>query len=191
MAETEYSTTSKLQIQRIWDFVKEMDNWAPMLAGYQSHEKRSETDSLWTIKGDVGVLARTVQFQVHITEWNGPERVRFELQGVNEQLKGEGIFIMEPYEEETESIAPPRKNLFVRMVEGIVRFFFRLFRGKTKRAESADTVPGEGMAKLTFKLRVDPAGPMAPMIDAMIKPAMAVAAEDLANKIMAHLETKT
>ena len=29
------------------------------------------------------------------------------------------------------------------------------------------------MAKLTFKLRIDPGGPMAPMVDAMMKPALA------------------
>jgi carbon monoxide dehydrogenase subunit G len=79
VAETEYSTTSRLPVSAIWDFVKEMDNWAPFLTGYQAHEKQSETDSLWTLKGDVGVLARLVKFKVHITEWNGPERVSFDL----------------------------------------------------------------------------------------------------------------
>ena len=46
------------------------------------------------------------------------------------------------------------------------------------------------MARLEFKLRLDPGGPMAPMVNAMIKPAMLVAAEDLANKIIGHLEAR-
>jgi hypothetical protein len=43
---------------------------------------------------------------------------------------------------------------------------------------------------MTFELRLDPGGPMAPMIDAMMKPAMAAAAEDLAQRIIVHLEAE-
>ena len=57
MAESEYSTTTELPVETVWAFVSEMDHWAPMLTGYQGHEKQSETDSLWTLKGDVGALA--------------------------------------------------------------------------------------------------------------------------------------
>ncbi len=191
MAETEYSATARLPVDTIWDFVKEMDNWAPFLTGYQAHEKQSETDSLWTLKGDVGVLARIVKFKVHITEWNGPERVSFDLEGVNEPLKGQGVFIMQPYEEEPAGDASAqRKNVFTRAVESLLRFFLRLFRGRPERAAASAARPGEGMAKLTFKLRVDPGGPMAPMINAMMKPAMEVVAEDLSNRIIARLEAR-
>ena len=44
------------------------------------------------------------------------------------------------------------------------------------------------MAKLTFKLELKPGGPMAPMIDSLIKPVMLPAAEQLAGNIMARLE---
>ena len=44
------------------------------------------------------------------------------------------------------------------------------------------------MAELSFRLRIVPGGPMAPMVNAMMKPAMLPAAEYLANKIVAHLE---
>ena len=100
MAATEYSTTARLPVETVWDFVKEMDNWAHFLTGYQEHHKESERDSVWTLKGDVGVLARMLKFRVHITEWNGPKRVAFELEGVNEQMTGSGDFVMERYEEE-------------------------------------------------------------------------------------------
>lgn len=190
MAETEYSTTAKLPVETIWEFVKEMDNWASFLTGYQSHEKQSETDSVWTLKGDVGVLARVLKFQVHITEWAGPERVTFELEGLNEPMKGEGAFLMERYEEapaEGTALAPAqRPGLLARFF----RWLFQRFHGRVERAESADAGPGAGMAKLTFRLRIDPGGPMAPMVNAMMKPAMPPAAEDLANRIMAHLESR-
>ena len=96
MAEVEYSTTAKLPIGTIWDFVREMDHWAQWVVGYQSHEKQSETESTWVLKGDVGVLARTVRFQVTVTEWAGPERVGFALRGLNEPMQGSGAFVMEP-----------------------------------------------------------------------------------------------
>ena len=47
---------------------------------------------------------------------------------------------------------------------------------------------GPVTTRMTFALRVDPGGPMAPMIDALMKPAMAAAAEKLALQIVAHLE---
>ncbi len=194
MAEAEYSTTAKLPLDAIWDFVKEMDNWAAFVTGYQSHEKQSETDSVWVLKGDVGVLTRTLEFQVHITEWNGPERVRFTLKGVNEALEGEGTFTMAAFEDENAAPAASpdagKKGSVARILEAISRFFYRLVHGRVERSASADSGPGEGVSKMTFQLRLDPGGPMAPMINAMIKPLLFPAAEDLANKIMATLESR-
>jgi carbon monoxide dehydrogenase subunit G len=192
MAETEYSTTAKLPVETIWEFVQEMDNWAPFLTGYQSHEKQSETESLWVLKGDVGVLARTLQFKVRITEWSGPKRVVFELEGVNEQMAGGGRFEMAAFEQpEAGASLPvqvPQSGVVSRIVQSVLRFFHRLVHGRAERADTADAGPGAGMSKLTFQLRVDPVGPMAPMINAMMKPAMIVAAEDLANRIVGRLE---
>ena len=188
MAETEYSTTARLRVETIWEFVGEMDNWATFLTGYQQHEKENDFDSVWTLKGDLGVLTRTLKFRVHISEWNEPDSVRFELEGLNEQMRGGGSFELAPDEGET---APtPQKGCLRRLLESIFRSFFQLFHGKVKRDPAAAAGPGPGMARLTFRLRIDPGGPMAPMINAMMQPAMLAAAEDLANKIMAHLEAQ-
>ena len=100
MPEASYTTTAKVPVETIWDYVQEMDNWAPFLRGYQGHEKESERDSVWTLKGDLGVMSRTLKFRVHITEWAGPSRVAFDLTGLNEQMNGGGSFVMEPFEEE-------------------------------------------------------------------------------------------
>lgn len=191
MAETEYATTARLPVETIWDFVQDMDNWATFVQGYQRHEKQSQTESQWVLKGDVGVLARTLQFKVLITEWSGPQRVTFQLEGVNEPMKGEGSFTLERYEEAAPAPEPaPRKGFFARVAERIARFFYRLFRGGVERGEAAGAGPGLGMARMTFRLRLDPGGPMAPMVNAMIKPMLLPAAEDLANRIMATLEAR-
>jgi carbon monoxide dehydrogenase subunit G len=190
----EYSTSAKLPVEVIWDFVKEMDNWAAFVTGYQSHRKESETDSVWVLKGDVGVLARRLEFRVHIAEWAGPSRVRFELKGLNEPLEGSGSFELAPYEEAgaapTPAAAEPRRGL-LRLFESLARFFLRLFSGgKPERAASAGAGPGAGMAKLSFRLELNPGGPMAPMVNALMKPVMLPAAEHLANSIMARLEER-
>src|SRR5262245_29327758 len=162
-----------------------MDHWAPFLTGYQSHEKQSDTESVWTLKGDVGVLARTLRFRVLVTEWAGPERVGFSLKGLNEPMTGEGAFRIEVLGSSAPPAAPepaPARGL-AGLWERIVRFFFRRARGPAvERAPLA----AAATTRMTFRLRIDPGGPMAPMIDALMKPAMAAAAEDLAQRIVAH-----
>ena len=197
MPEVEYSTTAKLPVGVIWEFVREMDNWATFVAGYQRHEKESADDSTWILKGDVGVLARTVKFKVHVEEWAGPERVTFSLVGVNEPMQGRGTFLLQPYGDEAEAAAAdalaasaPGGGFFARLFAAIARFFYRLVHGRAERAATADAGPGAGMSKLTFRLEIQPGGPMAPMVNALIKPMMTPAAEGLANQIMATLEER-
>jgi len=189
--EVEYATTARLPVATIWEFVNEMDNWAAFVAGYQSHEKQSDKNSTWVLKGDVGMLARTVKFAVHVEEWNGPSRVSFSLEGLNEPMKGSGTFVLEPYEDAALAApAPPRRRLGARLLESVARFFYRLRHGRAERAASADAGPAAGTSRLTFRLRIDPGGPMAPMISALVKPLLQPAAEDLANKILATLERR-
>jgi len=192
VAEVEYSATAKLPIGSIWDFVREMDHWAPWVAGYQSHTKQSETESVWILKGDVGVLARTVKFQVTITEWAGPERVSFALRGLNEPMQGSGAFVMETCDKGAPpTLTAPREWLLARLLTAIARFFYRLRFGRAERAPaSVDAGAASAETRLSFRLRVDPGGPMAPMVNALMKPLLAPAAEDLANRILAHLEAQ-
>jgi carbon monoxide dehydrogenase subunit G len=192
LAEVRHSTTARLPVEAIWKFVEDMDNWARYVVGYQSHEKLSTDRSVWVLKGDVGVLQRVVKFNVNVTEWAGPKQVHFELEGVNEPMKGSGTFSMDRYEDGDVGEDPANEDAgpgFVgRIIEGLLRFFQRLLRGRVERGAGADEGPGAGMAQLTFELRIEPGGPMAPMIDALIRPAMRVAAEDLATRIVARCE---
>jgi carbon monoxide dehydrogenase subunit G len=188
VAEHQHHVDTPLPPDVIWEFVREMDHWAPLLTGYQSHEKQSDTESVWTLKGDVGVLARTLRFRVLVTEWAGPERVSFALKGMNEPMNGEGSFRIEKLGGDAPPVDPtpaPARGL-AGLWERIVRFFFRRARGPAVVRAPQTTTPN---TRMTFWLRVTPGGPMAPMIDALMKPAMAAAAEDLAQRIVAHLET--
>jgi carbon monoxide dehydrogenase subunit G len=186
VAEAEFTTTAKLPVGRIWDFVADMDNWARFVTGYQSHEKRSETESQWTLKGDVGVLSRKLVFKVDITEWSPGKRATFRLKGVSEPMEGEGVFSLEPDTGAATPSAPePGRSAFLRFFEAIVRGLLRLIGRAPRRATPAGAGPG---TRMSFRLRLDPGGPMAPMINAMMKPLMLPAAESLANQILAHLE---
>ena len=189
MPEVEYTTTLSLPRETVWSFVKDMNNWAPFLTGYQRHEILSETDSIWTLKGDVGVLARIVRLQAHVTDWSGPDRVAFTLTGLNESVEGGGELVMR----EGGVVAPSskavvRRSLFGRALDAIARFFYRLVNGPgPERVAAPARRDGEG-SRLTFTLRMEAGGPTGPLVNAMLAPALAPAAEDLANRIAAHLE---
>ena len=191
MPEVEYTTVVNLPPEKVWDFVKDMNNWAPFLTGYQKHEIVSETDSIWTLKGDVGVLARTVELKAHITEWNGPERVSFTLAGINELVEGGGTLLMGPYTPAASDAAPivVRRPFFRRLIDAIFRFIFRRMNGPAPERTARALPTANGAAsKLQFVLRMDAGGPTGPLVNAMLAPALLPAAEDLANKIAAHLE---
>jgi hypothetical protein len=188
MPEVEYATTVALPREAVWDFVKDMNNWAPYLTGYQKHEIVSDTDSIWTLKGDVGVLARVVRLKAHVTEWDGPKRVSFTLTGLNEQVDGAGTLEMQPCDDARKAPAPAplaKRSLFGRVLDAIVRFLFRRAHGPAPTR----ALPAKGPAsQLKFTLRMDAGGPTGPLVNAMLGPALLPAAEDLANKIAAHLE---
>lgn len=189
MAEVEYSTRSALPKETVWDFVSEMDHWAPFVTGYQEHQKQSETESLWTLKGDLGVMSRTLVFKVRITEWSGPERVRFELEGQNEPMRGGGCFELST-EASDEAPAPQtRPGLLRRWLDAVARWLFRMRHGPSARAQRP-AASGGAATRLSFRLRIVPGGPMAPMVDAMITPLLTPAAEQLAERILATVEER-
>jgi carbon monoxide dehydrogenase subunit G len=256
VAEAEYTTTTRVPIDAVWDFVQDMDNWGRFVTGYQRHEKQSDVDSTWTLKGDVGVLTRTLTFQVKILEWNGPSRVSFTLDGVNEPMHGEGTFTMTAVvgdgelgevaarlrlatrdqpdevaarlrlatrdqpddvaarlrlatrdqpdevaarlrlatrddEVASAAVVAPRRGVLFRLLEAFWRWVLRVAGGGAPARAATATqaaAPGDTMTRLSFKLRLQPGGPMAPMVDAMIRPLLLPAAEDLANRILAQLE---
>jgi carbon monoxide dehydrogenase subunit G len=86
----DYTAVIDVPRATVWDFVKDIDNWAPLAKGYQSHETVSDTESIWTVKGDIGPISRVTKFEVHITDWVEGDKVGFTLKGLNEAITGEG-----------------------------------------------------------------------------------------------------
>jgi carbon monoxide dehydrogenase subunit G len=81
-----------LPIKNVWDFVKDMDNWAPLVPGYIGHQKFNERRSTWEFKSDIGIMKKKVSLMIDITEWNEPNLVTFNIKGINEKFTGHGYF---------------------------------------------------------------------------------------------------
>ena len=96
MPEVEYARVVHCPPEVTWDFIKDMNKWGKLLPGYQKHEVISDTDSVWWLKGDLGILARIIQLRIHITEWIDAQKVTFVLEGLNEPVDGEGAFLLVP-----------------------------------------------------------------------------------------------
>lgn len=77
-------------IEVIWNFVKDMDNWAPLVPGYVIHEKINSRQSTWEFQGDIGLFKKKVNLMINIKEWSPPTRVSFDLEG--EKYTGNGYF---------------------------------------------------------------------------------------------------
>ncbi len=181
MPEFTYTTTVSAPIERVWGFVKDMSNWAPFVSGYQRHEIFSETDSLWVLRGDMGMLSRSVELGVHIDEWIDQQRVRFTLCGKNEPVRGGGVFTLsgpgalEP--------APVTPSWWQRVRQWIATRLHALLFGPKQTIQ----ITGGGQSTLTFELKMESTGPTAPLVNAMLAPLIGPACEHLATQIAHHI----
>lgn len=190
MPECRHITTVRATLPQTWDFVREMDNWAPLLTGYQGHQKHSDKLSVWTLRGDVGMLSREVQLQVEITQWIDEERVDFTLRGLNEQVEGDGTFQIRAGQQPASStpvstdaqLAAPGGPLSA-LLRWLARLLFRAQHGKAPVATGKSVQQAVADVDLAFRLRMEAGGPMAPMMNALLQPALLPATEDLAQKI--------
>lgn len=96
MERVDYAVTVDIPLDVIWNFIEDFDNWAPMIKGYESHEKIDEKNSIWMIRGEFGSFSRLTKFNNKITEWVEKERVAFEMTGVNEPVNGGGSVVLTP-----------------------------------------------------------------------------------------------
>ena len=203
MAEVEYTTEIARPVEAVWQYVERLENWAPLVIGFQRLQVVDDRQSIWTLRGDVGVLAREVDLQAHITVWEPGQRVEFTVQGLTEQVEGDGQFLLEDASADASPTGagiaepPPKRGWWRRLRMRFARF---LLRRMTRRrdaspasapapaAASADDAGESGRSRLTFRLRVSPGGAMAPMVEVLMEPMLEPAAEDLARGIREALE---
>ena len=102
MPTVDYTRTIDIPLAEVWSFVRDMNNWAPLVKGYQSHEVLDERASIWNVKADLGFLSRATKARVDITEWVEGERVAFTMKGINEPIEGAGRIQLRETETGTE-----------------------------------------------------------------------------------------
>ncbi|NQD65636.1 SRPBCC family protein [Bacillus haikouensis] len=79
-------------IEDVWQFVSNLDSWAPLVPGYIEHEIINDKVSDWKFKIDIGLMKKKIYARVNITEWTKPSKVTFSLKGLNEKFTGSGSF---------------------------------------------------------------------------------------------------
>jgi carbon monoxide dehydrogenase subunit G len=81
-----------IPIDVIWDFIRDANNWAPLVPGYIHHQQLNERQITWEFKSELGILKKKVSLLIDIKEWNEPSKVTFDLKRSNEKYLGEGYF---------------------------------------------------------------------------------------------------
>ncbi len=203
-----HSTEIDVSVDQTWEYLAEFDNWAPFVVGFMKLRRVDAETTVWTLKGDVGVLSREVDLEVKILEWTAPHRAVFSITGVVEQLTGTGSFEVtapaaEGSLEDTEAVktpVEPKPSLRKRFE----RWFALRLLGRARKASGGGVrsaartdSPDEPRVRpsdpaercmLTFALEVTPGGPMAPMVEMLMRPLLEPAAEDLSTQIRQGIE---
>ncbi|WP_445486963.1 CoxG family protein [Niallia sp. 03133] len=96
MPQKKNSIMVKADLKKVWNFVRSMNNWAPLVPGYIHHQILSDLVSTWEFKTDFGLFSKKIQLRVDILKWEEPSKVTFKLTGINEKFSGNGFFLAVP-----------------------------------------------------------------------------------------------
>ncbi|CDQ40484.1 MULTISPECIES: CoxG family protein [Virgibacillus] len=114
-------------IENVWEFVSDMNHWAPLVPGYIEHDILNDRESTWKFKGDLGIIQKTVNLKIIITEWQKPTKVTFDLKGLSENFDGEGYFKAEALAESTTKITGNLSitagGLMAKMINPVLKSF--------------------------------------------------------------------
>ncbi|HLR02001.1 MAG TPA: SRPBCC family protein [Virgibacillus sp.] len=127
MPEGTYTKEIHIPRETIWNFIKDMDHWAPLVPGYIAHHIRDEKQSTWKFNGDLGFIQKKIELRVDITEWKEPSLVTFQLKGLNEKFSGNGYFQAHEKSDSTTNItghlAITAKGLKGALINGVLKTF--------------------------------------------------------------------
>ncbi|WMN12123.1 SRPBCC family protein [Marivirga salinae] len=90
MPELVHEKQMRARVQEVWDFVKDQNNWAPFLMGYQNHQILNDKESIWKLKSSIAGVTYSFKMEVLITEWEEGKKMGFELRGLTHPVKGSG-----------------------------------------------------------------------------------------------------
>ena len=93
MIETEQTVVIDAALADVWNYVSDIQRWAALMPGMRECEVIDASDSKWTLKVGVGGLVRTVRVNVHVDQWDGPERVFFSYKLDGDPVQGGGTYV--------------------------------------------------------------------------------------------------
>lgn len=77
-------------IEWVWEYIKDFNDWAPLIPGYVSHKIVNEKESNWAFKTDIGPLKKKIEFRLDILSMHAPRSMTFQVNGLNEGFTGHG-----------------------------------------------------------------------------------------------------
>lgn len=101
MATGTHSVEVPVSIEKVWDYVSDMEKWAKLAPGYRAHTMINDKQSKWNFEGSVGPVKKTAEIQIDILEWQAPTKVTFELKGLTDNFAGNGYFEAEAIDANT------------------------------------------------------------------------------------------
>lgn len=90
MPDVRHSVVVEAPLPTTWAFVRDMQNWAELVPGFEDMTTSSDTDSEWKVRGDVGILTKLVTLVVHVDEWVEQSHVNFSMVCREEPLTAKG-----------------------------------------------------------------------------------------------------
>lgn len=185
MPEVEYTMVIRAPLEVVWDFSKDPAKWAHLLKGYQGHRVVNERETVWTLKADVDILARTADVHVTITEWLEKEKVAFALKGITEPIEGHGTIIVQPYSNYSSLNASKGRG----PIKVLTRWFRCLFSAERGRPASTNSpLASKTATMVSVRMALYAGGMMGPLINAAISPLLHSVAEELAQKLTTTIE---
>lgn len=92
MIETTQNVSIAVGIDRVWDYVRNIEAWASIMPGYRECRIIDDNDSHWVLKVGAGGMVRTVNVLVHVDQWAGPGNVLFSYQLDGDPVQGSGTY---------------------------------------------------------------------------------------------------
>lgn len=90
--------------QTVWTFIKDMNNWAPLIPGYLAHEMISANEVIWVFEADLGFIKKPVKLKIDIIDRQEPTLLHFKLEGLSDNFSGGGHFKIVETDQTTSSL---------------------------------------------------------------------------------------
>ena len=70
------------------------------MPGYLHHELKDSGEMIWVFEGDFGIIKKPVKVSLKVMEAIPNQRLGFSLEGLSDNINGDGYFVIEQQNEE-------------------------------------------------------------------------------------------